>query len=70
MRKYAEMKYGKIHSIFPDDDYQGPDFTLEQIRNLFAPDVMAIEITNQNPVPQVGWKYEDGEFREGKNDNT
>lgn len=70
MRKYAEMKYGKIHSIFPDDSYQGPDFTPEQIRNLFATDVMAVEITDKDPFPQVGWKYENGEFREDQNDNT
>lgn len=65
MRKYAEMKYGKIHSIFPEDNYQGADFTPEQVRNLFAPDVMMVEITNINPMPQVGWKYEDGIFKEG-----
>lgn len=64
MRKYAEMKYGKIHSIFPDDSYTGQDFTPEQIRSLFAPDVMMVEITNMSPQPKVGWKYEGGEFKE------
>lgn len=58
------MKYGKIHSIFPDADYPGPDFTPEQIRNLFAPDVMMVEVTTLNPMPQVGWRYEAGKFRE------
>lgn len=64
MRRYAEMKYGKIHSVFPDESYHGPDFTPEQIRNLFAPDVMMVEITNLNPMPRIGWRYEAGEFKE------
>lgn len=64
MRKYAEMKYGKIHSIFPEDSYRGPDFTPEQVRNLFAPDVMMVEVTAMSPPPQVGWKYEAGRFKE------
>lgn len=65
MRRYAEMKYGKIHSIFPAENYKSEDFTPEQVRNLFSPDTMMMEITNISPLPKVGWIYEDGVFKEG-----
>ena len=32
MRRYAEMKYGKIHSIFPAENYKSEDFTPEQVK--------------------------------------
>ena len=63
MRKYAEMKNGKIHSIFPPENYKGPDHTPEQIRELFAPNVMMIEITGMSPMPQIGWRFDSGEFK-------
>ena len=65
MRKYAEMKYGKIHSIFPTESYKGESFTPEQVRNMFSPDTMMVEITNISPLPKVGWVYENGVFKEG-----
>ena len=70
MRKYAEMMYGKVHSIFPAEDYIGPDFSPEQVRQLFAPDVMMVEITDLNPLPLIGWKYEGGVFKEAEGDEV
>ena len=58
MRKYAEMKNGKIHSIFPPENYKGLDHNPEQIRELFAPNVMMIEITGISPMPQIGWRFD------------
>lgn len=66
MRKYAEMKNGRIHSIFPPENYRGPDFSPEQIRELFAPHVMMVEVTGMVPEPKRGWVYSGGIFKESE----
>lgn len=52
MKTYAQIIDGTVHWIFNDAEL--PEFNPD--------DIYAVEITNLNPQPQVGWVYDGAEF--------
>ena len=53
MAKYAQIVNGKVHGVF---EYT----TLPE----FAPNIVMVDVTDANPMPQAGWVYDGSTFSE------
>lgn len=63
MRKFARVDGDVVMEIFPTADYPTDLIPADgDIRPLFHPDIVWIEITSESPSPEAGWSYSGGRF--------
>ncbi|MBL4699875.1 MAG: phage tail assembly chaperone [Phycisphaeraceae bacterium] len=56
MKKWAQIVNGMAHWIFTSD---APEAKYPDGVPAFAPNIVLVEITNRNPMPQEGWIYDE-----------
>lgn len=67
MRIFARIDGGLVIEKFPTEDFPTVDLPPDgDIRPMWHPDIVWVEVTGMSPLPEPGWSYSDGEFSEPK----